>query len=82
LVTSNSEPRLVEVECWSHARRYFFDEHHRTASPIALEILQRIAALFALESAIYGRSPDQRAAAREENTPPLLEQLKAFLVNR
>jgi transposase len=78
-VTSNSEPRLVEVACWSHARRYFFDEHHRTASPIALDILQRIAALFAIESAIHGRSPDQRAATRQEHAHPLLERLKDFL---
>ena len=35
--------------------------------------------MFAIESAIHGRSPDQRAAARQEHAQPLLEQLKAFL---
>jgi len=41
--------------------------------------LERIAALFAIESSIRGRLPDQRVAAREEHARPLLEQLKAFL---
>ena len=53
--------------------------HHETASPIALEALQRIAALFAIEGAIRGQSPDRRAAARAEHAGPPLEQLKAFL---
>ena len=77
--TPDGEPRLVEVACWSHARRQFYHVHHETASPIALEALQRIAALFAIEGAIRGQSPDRRAAARAEHAGPLLEQLKAFL---
>ena len=78
-ITPDGEPRLVEVACWSHARRQVYEVHHETASPIALEALQRIAALFAIEGAICGQSPDRRAAARAEHAGPLLEQLKAFL---
>jgi hypothetical protein len=55
-------PPLVEVACWSHARRKFYDEHHENGSPIALEVLERIAALFAIESSITGRSPERRVA--------------------
>jgi transposase len=73
------EPPLIEVSCWSHARRKFYDVHHTTASPIALEALERIAALFAIEGSIRGRPPEQREAARKEHALPLLEQLKAFL---
>ena len=69
----------MEVACWSHARRQVYEVHHETASPIALEALQRIAALFAIEGAICGQSPDRRAAARAEHAAPLIEQLKAFL---
>ena len=53
--------------------------HHATASPIALEALERIAALFAIESSIRGRPPEQRAAVRTEHAEPLLAQLKTFL---
>jgi transposase len=73
------EPALIEVSCWSHARRKFYDVHHATASPIAMEALERIAALFAIEGSIRGRPPEQREAARKEHALPLLEQLKAFL---
>ena len=41
--------------------------------------MERIAALFAIESSIRGRPPDQRVAARNQYAQPLLEQLKAFL---
>jgi transposase len=77
--TPGGEPPLIEVACWSHARRGFYEVHHATASPIALEALERIAALFAIESSIRGRPPEQREAARKEHAQPLLEQLKAFL---
>ena len=75
----DGEPWLVEVACWSHARRQLYDVHHETASPIALAALRRIAPLFAIEDAISGQLPDRRAAARAEHAEPLLEQLKAFL---
>jgi hypothetical protein len=53
--------------------------HHATASSIALEVMQRIAALFAIDSSIRGRLPDQRAAVRQQHARPLLSQLKIFL---
>jgi len=77
--TPDGEPPLVGVACWSHARRKLYDVHHATASSIALEALERIAALFAIESHIRGRRPNQRVAAREDYAQPLLVQLKAFL---
>ncbi len=77
--TPAGDPPLVEVACWSHARRKFYDVHHATASPIALEALQRIAALFAIESGIRGQPPERRAAARQDHARSLLDQLKAFL---
>ena len=77
--TPTGDPPLVEVACWAHARRKFFDVHHATASPVALDALQRIAALFAIEASIQGRAPERRAAARQEHAQPLLDQLRAFL---
>jgi transposase len=70
---------LIEVACWSHFRRKLYDVHHATASPIALEALERIAALFAIESSVNGRPPECRRAARDEHGAPLLGELKAFL---
>jgi transposase len=72
-------PPLIEVACWSHARRKFYEEYHETASPIARELLERIAALFAIESSIIGRSPERRLAVRTEHAAPRLDELKTFL---
>jgi transposase len=72
-------PPLVEVACWSHARRKFYEEYHETASPIARELLERIAALFAVESSISGRSPERRLAVRTEHAAPRLDELKTCL---
>jgi transposase len=77
--TPAGEPPLVEIACWAHVRRKLYDVHHATASPIALDALQQIAALFAVESGIHGHSPERRAGARQEHSRPLLDQLKAFL---
>ena len=41
------ERDVIEAACWAHARRKFFDVHAATQSPLALEALQRIAALYA-----------------------------------
>jgi transposase len=77
--TPAGEAPLIEVACWSHVRRKLYDVHQATASPIALEALERIAALFAIESSVSGRMPDRRRAARTEHAAPLLDQLKTFL---
>jgi transposase len=45
------------------------------ASPIASEAVQRIAALYAIESEIGGRSPDERQHVRHTQARPLLQSL-------
>ncbi len=45
---------------------------------IAQEALERIAALFAIEKTISGQNPDDRRAVRQEQSLPLLAELKAF----
>ena len=51
--------------CWSHLRRRFFDIAESGAAPIASETLARIAALYAIEKTIRGRSADERRAVRQ-----------------
>jgi transposase len=77
--TPAGEPKLIEVACWSHVRRKFYDVHHATASPVALAALERIAALFVIEDSVNGQAPDRRQAARAAHAAPRLEELKAFL---
>ena len=72
---------VTEAACWAHARRKFFDVHASTQSPSALEALQRIAALYAIEAAIRGRTPDARLATRTAQSAPLFTALRQWLQN-
>ena len=70
---------VTEAACWAHARRKFFDVHARTQSPLALEALQRIAALYAIEATIRGQPADARLAARTAQSAPLFTALRQWL---
>ena len=70
---------VTEAACWAHVRRKFFDVHAATESPIAREALDRIGALYKVESDIRGHPPDERRRCRREQTMPLLMGLKAWL---
>jgi transposase len=65
--------------CWSHARREVIKAMPEAGSPIGDEILQRIAALYAIEKQIRGASPEVRRATRQERSEPLVADLEAFI---
>jgi transposase len=67
---------VKEASCWAHVRRNFFDIHAAQQSAIAAEALERIGALYAVESDIRGRPADQRRAVRCERSRPLLDAMK------
>jgi transposase len=70
---------LIEAACWAHARRKFFEIYDSTASPIAFEALERIAALYKIEDEIRGKPPDERKALRQARAAPLLTGLYDWL---
>jgi transposase len=70
---------IVEVACWAHARRYFFDLARLNKAPIGIEAVARIDALFAIEREINGASPTERRRVRQERSKPLVEALGAWL---
>lgn len=65
--------------CWSHVRRRFYDLAQSGPAPIATEALQRIAELYRIEGEIRGRSPDERRAARQQRSRPIVEALEPWL---
>jgi len=65
--------------CWSHVRRPFYELAQSGPAPIASEALARIAALYRIEGEIRGRSSEQRRAARQERSRPLVEALEPWL---
>lgn len=64
--------------CRAHLRRRFFDVVQDGPAPIASEALARIAALYAIEKTIRGRSADERRVVRQERSKPLVLALKAW----
>ncbi|MGZ5227483.1 MAG: IS66 family transposase, partial [Burkholderiales bacterium] len=71
--------RIQEAACWAHARRGFYELHQASQSPLAAEALERISALYAIESEIRGRPPDERARIRQARAGPLLDSLREWL---
>ena len=65
--------------CWSHVRRRFYELAAAGPAPIASEALERIAALYAVEKDIRGRNPDERRAARQEKSRPIVDALEPWL---
>lgn len=65
--------------CWAHGRRDVFDIHQATGSPVAEEVLRRIAVLYRVEEAIRGQPPDERHRVRQERSRPVVEALKVYV---
>jgi transposase len=84
---------ILEAGCWVHARRPFFamadlEENTRrqaagkkaiALSPIAIEIVRRIDALFEIERPINGKSAEERRAVRQELSKPLVDELQVYM---
>lgn len=80
---------IREAACWAHARRKFFvfadvegNARRKAAgkteiplSPIALEVVRRIDALFMIERTINGRSAEERLAVRRAESRPVIDEL-------
>jgi len=65
--------------CWSHVRRRFYELAAAGPAPIASEALERIAALYAIEKDIHGRSAEERRAIRRENSRPIIDAFEPWL---
>ena len=71
---------ILEAACWAHARRKFFEILQAQGSPIAAEALKRIAALYAIESAVRGKPPDFRLKGRQQ-AKPILDEFHGWLLD-
>jgi transposase len=94
LYEEGRRPGLVlEAACWVHARRRFFvladlaasarrkaqGKTPAVISPIALEAVRRIDALFDIERQINGQDAARRKAVRQELSAPLATELEAWI---
>jgi transposase len=94
LYLAGREPGPIrEAACWSHARRPFFamadiEENARRKaagkreiplSPIAIEVVRRIDALFEIERSINGKSAQERLDVRRMLSRPLVDDLQVYM---
>ena len=81
---------ITPALCWAHARRQFFvladiaanarrGKNAAAISPIALEAVRRLDALFEIERVINGRSAAERLRVRQEKSTPLVAALEVWL---
>ena len=81
---------MTEALCWSHSRRKFYELADIAAnkrrgkqappiSPLALEAVKRIDALFDIERTINGAPAEQRLAVRRERSAPLVAELEDWM---
>ncbi len=76
---------VTEALCWAHARRGFFEladlarARKGPPSPLALEAVRRIDAIFAQEREINGHSAEQRLAYRQVHVAPMIGALEAWM---
>ncbi|MGH6951064.1 MAG: IS66 family transposase [Vitreimonas sp.] len=73
---------IVEAACWAHGRRKFYELAEIAKSPIAIEAVQRIDAIFAIEREIKGMTADARRAVRQERAAPLVADLHAWMIGQ
>ena len=85
-----SRAPITPALCWAHARRQFFEladiatnarrgKNAAAISPIALEAVKRIDALFDIERGINGQSAEEATARPQGKKRALLAELEAWL---
>ena len=66
--------------CWAHVRRKFFEL--ADSSPVATEVLRRIALLYAIEGEVRGSLAEGRRTARAEQSRVIVDDLHRYLEAR
>jgi len=69
--------QVVLAFCWAHVRRKFYEL--APTSPVAEDVLRRIAKLCVVEDEVRGLLPEQRRAARNERSRGIVDDLRVYL---
>lgn len=80
LAKDDAGGKIALAFCLAHARRKFVAVFKAANSPFAKEVIERIAAIYAIEKKIRGMEAGQRRAVRRTETKPLMDALHARLM--
>ena len=75
------EPRIVEVGCWMHARRYFHEASLK-AEQMALEALAMVRELYRIERRAKAMDFAHRLELRQADAVPILDTFEAWAQER
>lgn len=82
---------MTRANCWAHSRRQFFElvdvarqlkrkkGKPPIVSPLAMEALEQIDRIFAIEHTINGQSAAQRLQVRQDSVAPLVRDLEVWM---
>lgn len=70
-------PFFAMADLEENARRKAEGKKEIPLSPIAIEVVRRVDALFAIERSVNGKSPEERVAVRQVESRPLVDDLYA-----
>jgi hypothetical protein len=73
-----SDGMIVEVACWAHARRKFY-EARPNAPREANQVLEWIRQLYDMEDRAHDFTAMERQALRQRESVPILDRLEAYL---
>ncbi|MDN5873844.1 MAG: IS66 family transposase [Sinobacteraceae bacterium] len=73
------EHGVIELACWAHTRRKFYDAWKANGSPIAHEALERIGELYGIEAKLRDLNDVERGRHRARLLGPLLARFKTWL---
>jgi hypothetical protein len=76
-IYAGSSGKIIEVACWSHCRRYWWDARESAPTP-AHTALGYIGRLFQLEQELASLSADERRDARQRHALPILREFEAW----
>jgi transposase len=77
-IYTGSDGRILEVACWAHARRNFFEARSSSPAeaPLILQIIQR---LYEVEDRARSLDDAARCALRQADAMPILDRLRGEL---
>ena len=73
-----SNDSILEVACWAHARRKFFDATHSSPRE-AHQILEWVGQLYDIEDRARESSDQARQAIRKQEADPVLDRIERYL---
>jgi transposase len=74
-----SNESVLEVACWAHARRRFFEAINSSPRE-AHRILEWVRQLYDIEDQARTWSPSARASLRKKEAEPVLDRIEAYLI--